>query len=190
MSGKKTSSNILLSNAAGYAAFLGKRGDEFEKIEGSGYGYFWFPQCFYLYWQEGKKFDGLELWGNMGPHHVTNRVWQFSEVRCTQDEAHYRSDIFILTLTGVHKNTMRELDKIRACIYRSQLPFKLFLIRFDALDPSEEDPRRTDPDSLFADVVWQPSFNAISSMRLKQISIGVLNGSLGLCPEVERFLSI
>ena len=97
MSGIKTSSNILLSNAAGYAEFLGKRADEFEKIEGSGYGYFWFPQCFYIYWQERRDLGNLELWGNMCPHHVTNRTWQFSEVMRTQDEAHYRSDIFILT---------------------------------------------------------------------------------------------
>ena len=75
---KEISSNIPFPNAAGYASFLDKRYEEFKKIADSGYGLYWFPQCFYLYWYEYKKLDRFEIWGNMGPHYsslITSQLW-------------------------------------------------------------------------------------------------------------------
>lgn len=94
--------NILAPNAVGYASFLNKKCHEFIRIADSGYGLYWFAQSFYLYWKQINKSNQLELWGNMGPHYISNRVLQFSEVSVNQDSdpdilhAEYRSYIFLL----------------------------------------------------------------------------------------------
>ena len=179
MSEKKLGSNILSLNASEYASFLGIRFDEFEKIADSGYGLYWFPQCFYLHWQERKKLDDLELWGNMGRHYISSKVSQFSEVMVAQIDAEYKSDIFILALLGLEKNIRKELFKIKNHIYKSELvlPFKVFLIRFDRLVATEKDPNAVNPDLLFKDLDWIPPFRANLWKRLHLVSIGVLEGS-------------
>ena len=187
---KETNLKILSSNAAGYASFLSKRFGEFEKIADSGYGPYWFPQCFYLYWHKCIKFDGFELWGNMGPHYSSSVASQFSEVMVAQDQTEsiqtdYKSDIFILTLLGMERRIKKELYEIKNNIYKNKkiLPFKVFLIKFDRLVANEKDPNSVKPDIIFKDMEWVLSFKANLWTRLHSVSIGVLEGSFQSCIE-------
>ncbi len=186
MNKKEISSNILSSNAAEYSSFLAKRSEEFEKIADSGYGLYWFPQCFYLYWQGSIKIDGFELWGNMGPHYTSLIVHQFSEVTrdlSDDEKCDYKSDIFIMTLLGSERRIRNELSGIKNQIYEKRvvLPFKIFLIRFDRLVEKERDTISVDPDSVFKDLEWTPSFRANMSTRSRLVSIGVLEGDSQSC---------
>jgi hypothetical protein len=187
---KEISSNMLSPNAAGYASFLDKRSEEFKKIADSGYGLFWFPQCFYLYWYEYIKLEGFELWGNMGPHYSSSIASQFSEVMVVQDKTEriYKSNIFILTLLGGERRIKKELYEIKNNIYKNKelLPFKVFLIRFDRLVVNEKDHNAFEPDTFFKNLEWAPSLKANLWTRLHSVSIGVLEGNFQSCK--EKFL--
>ena len=174
MTEKEFGSNILSSNATDYASFLGKRFDQFNKIENSGYGLYWFPQCFYNYWNERNMIEGLELWGNMGPHYTSGIVSQFSEVMVTQNDAEYKSNIYILVLCGKGRRIREELSNIKNNISSELLPFKVFLVRFDRLVASQKDPNIAGSDLLFKDLSWIPNFRTRLCDRLHWVSIGVL----------------
>jgi hypothetical protein len=183
--GKDLSLHILTVNDGEYASYMGERFSEFQKIESSGYGYIWFAQCFYRYWLESKQYENLELWGNMGSHYTSNRTSQFSEVMVVPndadtDEANYKSDVFILTLIGSKKSIRKEIAEIKKYINEKnkiKLPFKVFLIRFDRLRATDKDPSAVDPDLLFKNIEWIPSFKIEIYARPHQVSVGVIDES-------------
>ena len=52
---------ISVFDAEGYAKFLRERSEEFLKIADSGYGLYWFAQCFYLFPIRGNIVHGIAL---------------------------------------------------------------------------------------------------------------------------------
>jgi hypothetical protein len=165
MNGITSCSNILLSTAEGYAEFLAKRFNEFVKIAGSGYQMSWFPQNLYLYWRSCNNIKNLELWGNMGPHYDSNKVFQFSEVLVDKSDSifhgsEYLSDIFLFLLIGKEKSIVKDLSEMKDHIYKKKvlLPYKIFLVRLDMVRAEGKDPNAFDPDTLFKDFIWHYSF--------------------------------
>lgn len=171
--------DIKCASLTEYASFLGKRFLEFKKIADSGYGLYWFSQCFYRYWQGKRKIDGLDLWGNMGGHYNSQRTSQFSEVMVNQEYTEYKSNIFILTLLGTSRNMHKELDEIKKHIYEpaTVLPYELYLIRFDRLAKTDKDPNMVDPDIFFHGINWVPSFRSTLWGKPHLVSIGFSQNS-------------
>ena len=179
-------SKDLNVNTTEYASFLGNRYQEFKIIADSGYGFHWFAQCFYRYWQDKREIDNLELWGNMGSHYSSQKISQFSEVMLIQKRPEYKSNIFIVTLIGSEKRVRKELGDLKKYICKSELPlpFKIFLINF-RLKESKKDPIAFDSNTLFQGINWVPSFEASIHTRSHMISIGCLNNDLACLPTAE-----
>jgi len=175
----KINSDKNHSKSTGYASFLGKRLDGFQSIADSGYGLYWFSQCFYPYWQGKRQIGELKLWGNMGPHYNSQRISQFSEVMVNREQHEYKSNIFILTLLGSDRSIRREIDEIKKHIYEPTqiLPYELYLIKFNRLTESDKDPNMVEPDVLFKGINWVPSFKANLGDKFHLISIGCLQNS-------------
>lgn len=174
--------NLLSITRDAYSSFLSKRSDEFAMIADSGYGLYWFAQCFYVHWHEVKKAEGLELYGNMGHHYSSQRVSQFSEVIVSSiDEDHnhieYKSNIFIFTLLGLERTIKKELAAIKKHIYedpKQVLPFNIFLIRFDSSQELGKSVNSPALDLLFNGIEWIPSFDVMLSGRTRRVSVGCI----------------
>lgn len=169
--------SLLLSSEVEYSSFLGKRSEEFNNVEGSGFGYYWFPQCFYRYWNEKNKINSLELWGGMGIHFHHDRVWQFSEVEI-DDDPKYRSDIFILNLSSHKKSGFKHAmnDLYHHIKERKDIiPIKFFLVRLVQLDIDTFHPKIFNPDSLFGNLKWLDSFCMQREERPVVIKVGAVD---------------
>ncbi|MFC1720387.1 hypothetical protein ACFL00_04535 [Pseudomonadota bacterium] len=172
-------------NVGDFSSFIQKRHEEFLKIDNSGYGLTWLAQIFYRYWSRQNRDRSLELWGNMGRHYTSQIVWQFSEVTVspigpTEISSEYKSDIYILALVGKERRIKQELLGIQKSIRGSkqQLPLSLILIRFENLEPARADPLEVNPEILFPEVRWSPSFEAILFSKRRKLSIGQYTGTI------------
>lgn len=157
-----------------YADYIRHHSDEFLSFVESGYSTYFFPAYYYKLWSLRNDDKHIELWGNMGPHLVSSHVQQFSEVN-RNDNCRYISNIYIFEAWGsrrrVQTNHQRILDHARS--KEAPLPYKIIIIR-NELERPEEDPNSPDISSLFPDIDWHKSINAIWDHHKRCISIGVL----------------